>query len=369
MRLLIRYLVKQNLFLLFAILLAGTSLYLLTDIFERMDNIIESGVTFSQILLYFVVKLPLIISQILPAVFLLSLVAQFNLLDRNREMTALQAGGISPMVLVRFVLVYGLIWSGAQLVFSQFLGVEGERIASALWQNEFGGKGKEKSIKGLWFTEKDFIIHLDEAYPEEDRGEGFRAYKIGKDNLTIEEMVKAESFTIKKNRWVLEKVTRVVPGDFSSAELETEEVKIRQNLEAFQLVESRKRLTGLSLWDLSKHIRQLQRAGSNVELLRTAWHGKISYAASLVIMGMLALIITQRTGNIYKAVVFSMLVTFIFYTFSTFTTSMGEKGLLSPIVAAWMADVFFFVLCLGWFVWSFLIRGRASKPKKALTVA
>ncbi len=37
MSLLTRYLVRNNLFLLFVILLIGTGLYVLTDLFERLD--------------------------------------------------------------------------------------------------------------------------------------------------------------------------------------------------------------------------------------------------------------------------------------------------------------------------------------------
>ena len=102
MTLLSRYLIRQNLFLLFAILLMSTGLYLLTDFFERLDNFLESGTSAKMVLIFFSVKIPLIISQILPAVFMLAMVAQMNFLQRSRELIALTAGGISPMALVRF---------------------------------------------------------------------------------------------------------------------------------------------------------------------------------------------------------------------------------------------------------------------------
>ena len=44
------------------------------------------------VLTYFVVKMPLVISQILPVIFLLSTVIQLCIMARSRELTALQAG-------------------------------------------------------------------------------------------------------------------------------------------------------------------------------------------------------------------------------------------------------------------------------------
>ena len=62
MSLLFRYLTKNN-----AMILLPT----LTDLFERLDNFIEAGLSVGMVLTYFVVKMPLVISQILPVIFLL----------------------------------------------------------------------------------------------------------------------------------------------------------------------------------------------------------------------------------------------------------------------------------------------------------
>ena len=109
MSLLTRYLLRQNLFLNLTILFAGTCLYLLTDLFERLENFIDAEVSLGLMATFFAMKIPMIISQILPAVFLLAFVIQLNILDRTKELMALQAGGVSPFVLLRFILLYGVL--------------------------------------------------------------------------------------------------------------------------------------------------------------------------------------------------------------------------------------------------------------------
>ena len=71
MSLLFRYLTKNNAMILIPTLAVGHGLYVLTDLFERLENFIEAGLSVGMVLTYFVVKMPLVISQILPVIFLL----------------------------------------------------------------------------------------------------------------------------------------------------------------------------------------------------------------------------------------------------------------------------------------------------------
>ena len=127
MSLLFRYLVKHNAFILLPTLAVGIGLYVLTDLFERLDNFIEAGLSAGMVATYFIVKMPLVISQILPVIFLLSTVIQLCIMYRSRELTALEAGGISLGVVGRSLLLCGLFWAGMQLCFSEYIGVAGER--------------------------------------------------------------------------------------------------------------------------------------------------------------------------------------------------------------------------------------------------
>ena len=112
MSLLFRYLTKNNAMILLPTLAVGIGLYVLTDLFERLDNFIEAGLSVGMVLTYFVVKMPLVISQILPVIFLLSTVIQLCIMARSRELTALQAGGISLGVVANSMILCGIFWGG-----------------------------------------------------------------------------------------------------------------------------------------------------------------------------------------------------------------------------------------------------------------
>ena len=84
--------------------------------------------------------------------------------------------------------------------------------------------------------------------------------------------------------------------------------------------------------------------------------GRGGSVVSGIIMGFLALIVSRLTPNIYKAIVLSLVIVFFYYTANTLCGSMGEKGLLSPIVGAWFADIFFCCACILWLSWPSFAR-------------
>ena len=354
MTLLSRYLVRQNLFLIAVILLISTGLYVLTDMFERLDNFLESDIGVSTMLLFFLMKIPTIISMTLPAVFMIAVVVQMNVLERSRELIALMAGGISPTAMVRFVILYGLIWAIAQFTFAQVIGVTGERMANRIWLEDVRGKILEEAkIAGLWFTEKNHILHIDMTWPLQNRGEGLQVYTLDETGVGIREIIKAKRFTVRSGGWQLEDGEVLRPAEYSSTSFDTLELSVQQDMRAFQVSASSSGVKPqqLSLVELSETIARLEHAGSNVENLLTAWHGKLAYAASIVIMGLLALLVSRYTTNIYKAIVISLLIVFFYYGVNTICVSMGEQGIVSPFVGAWFADLFFFFLGLLWVLW------------------
>ncbi len=87
-----RYLIRQNLFLMIICLAVGTCIYLLSDVFDRLDDFIRAGLGVETILFYFLVKIPVIVSQLMPAIFLLAMVIQMGVFD-PKQGTSRVAGG------------------------------------------------------------------------------------------------------------------------------------------------------------------------------------------------------------------------------------------------------------------------------------
>jgi len=345
------YVVRQNLFLMATCLGAGTFIYLLTDLSDRLDRFLDAGLGVRQILIYFAVKIPLIFAQILPAVFLLAVVLQIGLMVRNREMMALRAGGVAISWFVRFFLVYALIWSAGQLVFSQFIASYGEQEATRIWREEVRKRQLDKRVlKNLWFREGAYIVHAGEAQPTHSRVNDVTVYEFDRDTGRLSRIMTAKKGLVDEQGWGLLDVWEIETADFASLKLLTHFIPLRQDMRSFLSADSGDR-ADLPLWRLGQIIEELRESGSNVERLRTAWHGKWSYAFSMVTMALLALAMCSVFENLYVNLVLSLLLIFGYYALYVMGITTGQKGLMPPVLGAWLANLLFSGVALSRLCW------------------
>ena len=177
--------------------------------------------------------------------------------------------------------------------------------------------------------------------------------------LKIMRVVRASSFHARAKVWRLKNVMISVPEDFSQNRQEELVLPLVQSPRNFQVFTSNKAPSKLSLWQLGKTIDQLEVSGSNVEGLRTVWHSKIAYAASIIIMGIVALAIVTWRDTLYISVGFGLVFVFVFYVLFTLGGTLGEKGILSPPVAVWMFPAI--ILCLALIRIFWVLRPRFSR--------
>ncbi len=341
MSLLFRYLLKMNIAIILAILFVGIIIYLLIDLSDNLDIMIDAGISFKTGVIYYAAKTPLIISQILPAIFLLAALTQLSIMSKERELIAIQAGGISLATIVRFFVINGILWSVIQLAFSQALGVYGENEAARIWREDIRGRAPSHLVlEDVWFTDGDYVVHLGSVAPKTGQGSDLSAYLLSNDEASISQIIRAKDFTVEKGAWKLADVALFTPANFGQESRSDYTLALTQEVEDFAIIAPKAKPNTLPLWQLGQAIDKLSASGSNVEGLRTAWHMKIAYAASLLVMGLIAVAIITWRDSIYISITLALVCTFVFYVLFTVGGTFGEKGILSPFVAAWGANIF-----------------------------
>lgn len=347
-----KYIARQNLLLLVSCLVVGIGIYLLVDAFDRLDDFLDAGLGAGSILYYFAVKIPVIISQILPAVFLLSVVVQMCIMGKARELIALRAGGVSPAWFFWFFVAYGLVWSVLQFGFSQYIGMFGQMEAHRIWKEEVRRKElDELKVQDIWFRDGPFIVHADQAWPSRSRATGVTVYELAPDTDRLIRILTASKALVDENGWGLLEVSELDVRTYRSVERKSQFLSVRQNLRSFMAVDSNSDKGQLPLWELSRVIRELKESGSNVEVLETAWHARWAYAFSLLTMAVLGLSVTTFTEKTYLGVGVSLIGVFIFYGVYMVGLSAGQAGILPPVVAAWFANGVFGALSCARLAW------------------
>lgn len=340
MKILHGYLFRQNIFYLFLMLAVGIGIYLLADLFEKIDDLLEAQLAWQTICVFFAYKIPLIVSQILPAVALLAVLIQLGLMRQNLEILALQASAISFFRLFVFFFFYACVLSGVQLAFSEFLGVWGSEKSEAIWREQVRKKDMQGTIiEDVWFREGRAYVHIDRLYPRENRGEGIEINFL--DTGGIQKIVRAREFTARAGKWLLKEAVTYSPGSFTVTGQEKITYRFSTDLKSFQTIDFKKDLDMLPLPELLSARARLEAAGSNVEWLETALHGRVAYAFSILSLILGGLALTQKIHNIYVLVLCGVVCLFIYYGVFVFSTSAGAHGVIPPWLGAWLVNILF----------------------------
>jgi len=337
-----RYLIKQNLFYLAVIFGAGVAIFILVDLFDRLDDFLDAGLGMRNVALYFAYKIPSMVSQIAPAVFLLAVLIQLGLMHKSRELTALAACSIPYSRLVRIFVGYGLICCLVQLLFSQFVGVVGFRESRRIWDEQVRGRQVEgRALSNVWFREGDRIVHLTRVTPEPGTGTGITVHILNPGDTSLKTVIRADRFRAVNGTWTLMQGRISAPHRFETTGFAEHTLDLTTDPADFRVIDPKVKLQSLPAWQLQTMIERLEQSGSNVERLKAALHMKIAYGFSIVVMTLIALALATRFTNVYVLVPLGLILVFVYYVAFVLGVTAGEKNLLPPALGPWMANLVF----------------------------
>lgn len=111
MRILDRYILKSILSIFLGSLFAFFFLYIIIDLFSHLDTILAQKVTIAVLVKYYSSFLPVIFSQVSPISCLLATLYTFATLNRDNEIIAMRASGLSIFQITHTIIILGFILS------------------------------------------------------------------------------------------------------------------------------------------------------------------------------------------------------------------------------------------------------------------
>ncbi len=335
----------------FAIVLVMVVLiYLAIDFFSRVDRFLASPVSNYDTFLYFVYKIPLIVSQIAPIGVLLAVLIVFGLMSRNNEIIALKSGGISVFYLLAPVAVLGVIFSAALFIFSEVA-----VPVSIARSNEIDAQRRENDRRGVLSSRKDIWIrhaqglaHVKYYHPREEVLFGVSLYFMD-DSYRLIRRIDARNAIYMDGRWTFyESMIQELENDGADMQIAyMEETILDLDLEPadFQrvVVESEE----VGFLELYRYINRIQLEGYDATEYRVDFYGKTAFPFVCLIMALLgsAIVLRGKTkDSMAVSFAYGIVLAFAYWSIYSFSLSMGYGGLLPPVLAAWTANILY---CLG----------------------
>jgi lipopolysaccharide export system permease protein len=352
-RLLDRYVLREQLVALAAGLLFFVSVFVVVDAFEKMDTFLDNQVPVPTVALYYLVSIPGIILQVLPMAMLLSCLLALGQIGRNNEITAMRAAGIGPGRVAAPLLVLALAVSAGVFVTNEVLlpHLNARRVQvyrEQIKKQSMEGPAVRTNLAYLGANGRTFLI---------------RTYNVGKKEMrevVIQEIqnhmltgrIDAESAQWEKGKWVfrdgyVRRFTR--EGEKAAHFTELRIPGLPERPEDFS--ETEEDPAALSYWELSHYIQRLHQSGGRVQKYLVDLYLKISFPLTNLIVVVIgtALALRARRGGLAVWFGLSVFISFMYYAFIRTGQALGHNGALPPFLAAWAGNISFGVLAFELF--------------------
>lgn len=322
------------------------ALYILVDLFERLDDMLRNSVPFSLILKYYLCSIPLIFYQVTPFAVLLCSFITVGIFNRHNEIMALKAHGVSLFrVLHVFIMVSAAVFLFSLWLQEYVLPYTNSQVKEIKNIN-IKGKSPSKLFKKyhFWYRTLDAIYNVDFFDPEKNTLQKITILYFNP-QFSLERRIDAHSATWQNDGWLLFNVTERIflpDGSTKAFPIPSKKVSLQKTPEDFRT--SRKEAEEMSISGIRNFIKKMRSEGYPTTAYEVEMHSKVSYAFVSVIMCLIAIPVALRIGrggDMAIGIAVSVAVGFLYWLFYAFCLSLGKSGALPPLVAAWTANIAF----------------------------
>ncbi len=335
MTVLSRYLCGHALLRTVGALIALSALALLFDLLDAGDDLLDDGVEgVRDLLVYIVLRLPSLMSQMLPVACLTGGLISVTALLRYRELEALWGFGHSPYALMARLMPLMLVISFSQLLLDDQL-VPPTVAELRMWQvGPF--KGQLGGVAGnyLWMRDGRDILRLQTTPGNDDELVNLTIFRRDAEGM-LEERWHADKARRSDDGWILENVI-VAPLGRTNEHLET--LAWHGTIDTGQLALLATPPRELSLRSL---LTIVEADAFNLRPLQSylVWLNArfaLAVLAPLMLLLPFALAREAPRQQAWLAIhIPAVTIGFCFIVFGGLTTAVGETGLVNPVLAAW----------------------------------
>lgn len=342
-----RYLTREFLKALLFSIISFASIFILVDIFEKLDMFIDTKAPYYLVALFYLYQIPYIIILTLPVAMLLASMATVSQMARHHEIVAMKAAGLSLYRIFAPLFLMGM-------VISLIVMIAGETVVP--FSNQKKGNLERLQIKKQASRELKARFNL--LYD----GSSGRQFYIKRYNIPEATMDSVSIFQVDGqnrimrridaakgkwagNAWVLEKVIdRKFMADGSEVSDSVSTMTLAGYEETPESFSKRELLPDeMGFFELRKFIDRLKRSGNSVQQFMVDLYLKISFpfANFIILLFGLPLLSNSRKGSATSGFALSLLICFIFWGLLQTGRALGHSATLSPILAAWLPNLIF----------------------------
>jgi lipopolysaccharide export system permease protein len=349
-----RYLTKNFLLPLAYCIFLFVFLYVTADIFGNLEDILKNNVSLVMLLQYYGSFIPAIFVQTLPIAALLAIVYMLSVFNKNNELTAAKACGISLKQLLLPVFIISIMLGLINFIVNETL-VPAGMVKAEKIKSEYTKSG-HRADKGLsiiedltFYGKKNQLVYAQKFDMENKSLTGIII--IERDNThRLRRKILSSNAVWKGGKWTFHDciIYRFDKTGKSAGNPLVFKEKIMDLIEAPEQLKRYEFQAGyMSYGELKNHIERM--SGSNPKILnsmKTDLYFKTALPFVSVIIMFLGIpfALSTKRGGAMSGIGISLFVGLSYYGSIFIVLAMGKGGLLPPIVAAHLPNIVFLLI-------------------------
>ncbi|MFH1202366.1 MAG: LPS export ABC transporter permease LptG [Candidatus Omnitrophota bacterium] len=357
MRILDRYILRTLIPAFLLCIFIFMFLYVLIDLFTHLDEILKQNVSLIALKDYYLNFLPLIFVQTAPVASLLAVVWTLGQLNRQNEIIAIRAAGLSVWQIIKSILFFGLLLSIVTFILNEKVIPPTQAKIAQIKEESFkprGEKSKNRDIKNLSVFGLDNRLFFARNFnASQNKLEGIIILEQDQNQNLLSKIV-AEVGSWQDNNWVFYKC--IIYRFNEIGQLKGEPEYFEKTIMKFpetprDFIKQNYDISFMDMKRLKDYIKRLSKGGATAALrnFKVDYHNRISLPfTSLVIMFIgipFSLYIRSRV-TILSSLGICIGISFLYFVLNAVSLALGKSGFLSPVLSAWSPQILFGLVAL-----------------------
>ena len=345
--LVLRYLIKENLFSFLIIFLFACLFFISIDLIELIRRSSSKNIDITVLLKMAILHIPTLLPIILPTVFLLSSMNTYMKLNKNNELSDLRASGFSiwslifpavinvSIVSILFLFIFNPVFSYMNLKFKN------------LENTYFKGSSGLYSVSqtGLWLREKndefEYVINAKLYSSEEKKLKNVKIFKFDLNYKFLERINVDTVLMIDDKNWELIDGSRLI---INKLPVKFEKLQLFIDLDAKKIEKNFRTPESIGFWELNDYIENLEKSGFSVRKHLVYKNYLFSYPLILLSMVLLGCILSIKKNRVKKSflmVVIGIIIGIVFHFVGDLVKTLGQTGSLNIFFSVWAIPIIF----------------------------
>jgi len=355
MRILDRYIIKEFVRTYLIILFSLSVVFIVIDIIDNLPRLMRFGATLQQGAFYYLLRIPYLTILTSPIVILLTGLFLMNSMAKYNESVAIRAAGISIKRAMLPLFFLGLFMSCLVAFFGEYVlprsEAKREYVYRVLIKDE---QPEDQMLKArVHYIGRNgmfYYIGFFDGYKNSMRTIDITRMDTRTGQIT--QRITASGAEWSHNNWIMKdcEIRKFKDGQTIQWHLYKSTLLPEMDVAPQDFVRISKRTMSMNFWELHDYIGRLKKIGDDYSKELVDLHMKIAFPlTNLIVIFFFIPIATSNVRSKGRGWIFmlGLTVCFLYLTIMRVSQSLGYNHILSPVLAAWLPNMFFTALGFG----------------------